>query len=464
LEPATALGLVAVVVLILLNGYFVAAEFAFVAVKRSRLEQMAETGDRRAGRAVTVLGRLSFMLSGAQLGITVTSLLVGFIAEPSLGAAITPLLTTVGLPESTAPGIALSIGFVIATATQMIVGELAPKNLAIARPEPVARALGTSTLLFMRVAGPVIRLFDGSANRLLRALGIEPVEELEGGVSADELELIVAESHAGGHLDEGHAGALMRALEFGGLDAGAVSVPLRDVVSVAPTDTLATVVRLVDQTGHSRFPVLDSASGTALGIVGTRDLLEVPRDRWGDTTVASRAQAVPAVPDTSPLGGVLDVLREAHSQSAMVIGEHGTVTGLITFEDLVEELVGEIRDEHDPPQDPEVVVADGDGRWAVAGRARLDEVQRETDIELPEGDYDTLAGLVVAELGRFAEPGDVVSVLPRGSADESAAPVWLEVTAIDGYLVTDIVLTTTDPDPDPPDADAARRDDGEDDR
>ncbi|HUG86398.1 MAG TPA: hemolysin family protein [Euzebya sp.] len=443
MEPATALGLVAVVVLILLNGYFVAAEFAFVAVKRARLEVLAAEGDKRARRAVAVLGRLSFMLSGAQLGITVTSLLVGFIAEPSLGAAIAPLLTAVGLPESSASGVALSIGFVIATAAQMIIGELAPKNLAIARPEPVARALGSSTLVFMRVAGPVITLFDSSANRLLRLLGIEPVEELEGGVSADELELIVAESHAEGHLDEGHAGALLRALEFGDLDAGAVSVPLRDVVAVAPTDTLATVVRLAYETGHSRFPVLDGASGVALGIVGTRDLLEVPRDRWAVTTVASRAQTVPAVPDTSPLTSVLDVLRDAHSQSAVVIGEHGTVTGLITFEDLVEELVGEIRDEHDPPQHPAVVVASGEGRWAVAGRARLDEVERETGVDLPEGDYDTVAGLVVAELGRFAQPGDVVDVMPHGTADDVPEPVWLEVIDVDGYLVTHVVLSLT---------------------
>ncbi|CAN5137572.1 hemolysin family protein [soil metagenome] len=445
MEPAVALSLLAVVLLILANGYFVAAEFAFVAVKRTHLEALAADGDRRAGRALAVLQRLSFMLSGAQLGITVTSLLVGFIAEPSLGAAITPLLTAAGIPAATAPGIALSIGFVLATSVQMIVGELAPKNLAIAKAEPVSRALAGSTLLFLRLAGPVIRLFDGSANRLLRSLGIEPVEGLEGGVSVDELELIVAESHAEGQLDDDHATALMRAIDFRELDAGAVSVPLRDVVQVAPTATLDEVVRLVAETGHSRFPVLDTALGVSMGIVGIRDLLDVPRPRWSTTTVASRAQAVPAVPDTSPLNTALDVLRDAHSQSAIVVDEHGSVAGLITLEDLVEELVGEIRDEHDPPDDDDVVIPAGEGRWAVSGRARLDEVQRATGIELPEGDYDTVAGLVVAELGRFAEEGDLVACMPQHTAEVSAPPVWLQVEAVDGYQVTALVLSLLDP-------------------
>lgn len=445
MEPATALGLVAVLALILANGYFVAQEFAFVAVKRGRLEALADEGDRKARTAVTVLERLSFMLSGAQLGITVTSLLVGFIAEPSLGAAITPLLTAAGLPEDNAGGIALTIGFVLATAGQMILGELAPKNLAIAKPEPISRALARSTLLFMRVAGPVITLFDSAANRLLRALGIEPVEALEGGVSAEELELIVAESHAGGHIDSGAADALMRVLEFRDLDAGAAAVPLRDVVTLAPGATLEDLAALLAHTGHSRFPVLDDASGMALGIVGSHDLLAVERHDWATTKAASRAHPIPAVPDTSPLGSVLEVLRDAHSQSAVVVGEYGTVTGLITLEDVMEELVGEIRDEHDPPEDPEVIHPDGEGRWLLAGRARLDEVERATGIDLPEGDYDTVAGLVVAELGRLADAGDVVTVQPLHTGDRHLTAVWLDVRGVDGYQITHVALSLDDP-------------------
>ena len=444
MEPSTAFGLLAVAALVLANGYFVAAEFAFVAVKRGRLEVLAEGGDRRATRALDVFGRLSFMLSGAQLGITVTSLLVGFIAEPALGAAIEPLLTAVGLPESSASGVALTIGFLLATGGQMVVGELAPKNLAIAKPEPVSRALASSTLLFLAVAGPLIRLFDSAANRLLRSVGIEPVEELETGVSAEELELIVVQSRAEGHLDEDHTDALLRALEFRDLDAGAASVPLREVASVAPGATLADVRALVERTGHSRFPVLGE-SGTALGIVGTQDLLEVPRDEWSATAVASRARAVPAVPDTSPLPTVLDTLRDARSQSGIVVDEHGSVTGLITLEDIVEELVGEIRDEHDPPEGEVVTPGEEPGTWKVAGRARLDEVERVASISLPEGDYDTVAGLVVAQLGRLAGPGDIVAVQPRGSVDAPAVPVQLQVESVDGYQVTTLTMRAVDP-------------------
>jgi CBS domain containing-hemolysin-like protein len=443
-EPGTAFGLVAVVALVLANGYFVAAEFAFVAVKRGRIEALAEGGDHRATRALDVLKRLSFMLSGAQLGITVTSLLVGFIAEPALGAAIQPVLTAVGTPESSASGIALTIGFLLATGGQMVVGELAPKNLAIAKPEPVSRALASSTLLFLTVAGPLIRLFDSAANRLLRSVGIEPVEELETGVSAEELELIVVQSRAEGHLDEDHTDALLRALEFRDLDAGAASVPLREVASVAPDATLVDVRALVERTGHSRFPVLDE-SGTVLGIIGTKDLLEVPRVEWRATVVASRARAVPAAPDTSPLGTVLGTLRDARSQSGIVVDEHGSVTGLITLEDIVEELVGEIRDEHDPPEGNVVAGGDEPNTWTVAGRARLDEVERVTSISLPGGDYNTVAGLVVARLGRLAEPGDVVTVHPRGSVDVPAVPVRLQVECVEGYQVTTLTMHAVDP-------------------
>ncbi|MBK5224451.1 MAG: DUF21 domain-containing protein, partial [Acidimicrobiia bacterium] len=185
----TVLGLLAVAALIAANAYFVAAEFSYVAARRARLLEAEEKGDKRAGRAIQVLGRLSFMLSGAQLGITVTSLVVGFIAQPTIGAALEPVVGFLGVSESARPGIALTVGFVLATATQMVFGELAPKNLAIAKPEPVALSLAKSLVVFLKVSRPIIMLFDGSANRLLRRLGIEPVEELHGGVHADELPL-----------------------------------------------------------------------------------------------------------------------------------------------------------------------------------------------------------------------------------------------------------------------------------
>ncbi|MEX2628023.1 MAG: CNNM domain-containing protein, partial [Ilumatobacteraceae bacterium] len=238
----TVLGLIAVVGLIAANGYFVAAEFAFVAARRSKFTELADQGDRRSRRAVQVHQRLSFMLSGAQLGITVTSLVVGFIAQPTVGAALEPLVGWFGLPEAATFGVALSVAFVLATITQMVFGELAPKNLAIAKPEPVARALAPSTWWLMRAAGPFIRIFDGSANRLLRALHIEPVQELHGVVSTEELDIIVDSSAETGHLSQQQAALLARAIDFGELEASDAMVPWNRTITIS-ADATATDLR-----------------------------------------------------------------------------------------------------------------------------------------------------------------------------------------------------------------------------
>ena len=231
----TALGLVAVVLLIAANGYFVAAEFAYVASRRSKFAEGAEDGDKKSIRALAVHKRLSFMLSGAQLGITVTSLVLGFIARPAIAGAIEPVLEAVGVGANASFGVSLVIAFVLATIAQMVFGELAPKNLAIAKPEPVARAVAGSTLLFMKVAGPVIRLFDGSANRLLKVFGIEPVEELHGAVSTEELDLIVDSSAESGHLTVLQAGLLERAIDFAELEASDAMVAWNKVVTIDGT-------------------------------------------------------------------------------------------------------------------------------------------------------------------------------------------------------------------------------------
>ncbi len=248
-----ALGLVGAVLLIAANGYFVAAEFAYVASRRTKFVEAADRGDRKSKRALQVHKRLSFMLSGAQLGITVTSLVLGFIAEPAIAGALRPVLEAIGVGESARVGIALVLAFVFATVAQMVFGELAPKNLAIAKPEPVARSLAGSTLVFMRVTSPLVKLFDGSANRLLRMLGIQPVEELHGSVSTDELDFIVDSSAESGQLTGSQASLLERAIDFGDLEASDAMVPWNRVVTI---DADATAADLRDRMAshHSRFP------------------------------------------------------------------------------------------------------------------------------------------------------------------------------------------------------------------
>lgn len=426
---SVALGLLAVTALILANGYFVAMEFSYVAARRSRIEELAQAGDRRAGRALAVLRRLSFMLSGAQLGITVTSLVVGFIAEETVGAAIRPLVELAGVPEAASFGISLTIGFVLATAAQMVLGELAPKNLAIALPERFALALSTSTRLYVRLAGPLIRLFDSSANRLLRAVGIEPVEELEGGVSAEELEFIIEESGRVGSLTPEQTTLLSRALEFRSLRAGDAMVPRTQVVTIAADATCDDLRRLAIDSGHSRFPVIGADLDDSRGVVQAKSIFGVPASERAGRRVDTLAAPALAVPESALLGPLLTDLRDAHSQLALVIDEYGSTAGIVTLEDIVEELVGEIQDEYDRPEPAARALPDGS--YDIPGSWRLDECERDTGVVLPEGDYDTLSGLVMAELGRVPEVGDQVDV---GTAR-------LQVVELAGHAVGRVVLT-----------------------
>jgi magnesium and cobalt exporter, CNNM family len=428
-----ALGLLAVMVLTLGTGYFVAAEFAFVAARRTRLEELAESGDRKAARAIAVQRRLSFVLSGAQLGITATSLIVGFIAEPAFAAALTPLLRPLGLGPAMVGSIALTVGFIVATVVQMVIGELAPKNLAIARPEVLARALARSTAAYTRLAGPVIRLFDGSSNRLLRAVGIEPAEELPVGVSADELRVIITESRSQGALPQAQAVLLGRALSFRSLRAADAMVPHSQVVAIPAKATCEDLRALAVATGHSRFPVTAAANlDDVLGVAQAKDVLSIPVDQRASTPVRALVQPVLAVPESESLRRLLSSLREAHSQLALVVDEHGGTAGIVTLEDIIEEIVGEIRDEYDPAEPTVRRSSDG---FLVPGSWRLDETERDTGVALPPGDYDTVAGLLLAELGRMPEVGEELTVLGAS----------LRVEAMDGFAVRWVMLTPERP-------------------
>jgi CBS domain containing-hemolysin-like protein len=423
----TALGLLGVVALIAANGYFVAVEFAFVAARRSRFLEQAEEGDRRSKRAIDVHKRLSFMLSGAQLGITVTTLLVGFIAEPAIASVIEPALIAVGVPESVTFGFSLTLALILATMAQMVFGELAPKNLAIAKPEPVARSLASSMWLFMRLAGPIIRLFDGSANRLLRLIGVEPVEELRGAVSTEELDLIVDSSAESGHLTQGQAALLERAIDFGELEASDAMVPWNRVVTIDVDATAADLRDLMAST-HSRFPVVD-ADGQVQGIVHAKDLLGVGRSDYDTTTVSELLHEILAVPEAAGLNVVLAELRSRATEMAIVIDEYGGPAGVVTLEDVVEELVGDIEDEYDPSAPGDHVESEP-GVWSVAASSRPDEIERITGFDLPDGEYDTVAGLVLDRLERIPEVGDSFTV----------DGIRVEVLAVDGFAIERVEL------------------------
>lgn len=407
------LGLLAVFVLTAGTGYFVAQEFAYVSADRLALAREAEAGDEKAARALKVLERLSFMLSGAQLGITVTGLIVGFIAEPSVSALLRPALSGIGVPDAAVSGIAVVLAFLLATVVQMVLGELAPKNLAIAVPERLAKSLAASTLAYLKVVGPVVRIFDGAANKLLRKIGIEPVEELHHGATLEELGHLIGESHEQGRLPRETSELLDHALEFSDRTLDEVMVPRADAVFVRKDATAAEAVDLIAEHGHSNYPVLGDHPDDVAGVLGVRELMGLPVDRLGGTTAGALARRPLFLPDTLPLPGAVEQMRERDDEFAVVLDEHGGVAGIVTYEDIAEELVGDIADESDTVT--EIAVADGEG-WLVDAGRRLDEVAEVTGIELPEEeDYDTVAGLIVDRLGRFPAVGDRLTVeLPDG--------------------------------------------------
>nr|ANY57993.1 membrane protein [uncultured bacterium] len=420
-------GLLAIVALTAATGYFVAQEFAYMAVDRGRLQQMSEAGDGAAERALRVTQKLSFMLSGAQFGITVTALLVGYVAEPLLGTGLANLL---GLPESFGVPLAMAVALVFATVVQMVLGELLPKNLAIAKPEALAKWLSSSTLVYLKIAGPVIRLFDAAATRLLRSIGIEPVEELPQGATPEDLKQIVGDAGEQGHLDPELAQLLDRGLDFRELAAEQAMTPRVNVHSVRADEPASRVVELLD-TGHSRFPVVGDDLDDIRGVVGLAEVLTLTPEQRPATPIGAVAVPALVVPATLPLPAVLERLRTERRQLACVLDEFGGFAGIISLEDLAEELVGEIHDEDDLDED--AIERLDDDRWRVPGRMRLDEVENTTGIALPEDDaYDTVSGLVLHQLGRTAEVSDEVDV----------DGVAVLVTAVARNVPDTVVLTT----------------------
>lgn len=428
-----AIGLVVIISLTVMTGYFVAQEFAFISVDRGKLRHLADSGDKAAQRALDVTSRLSFTLSGAQFGITVTALLVGYLGEAYLVAGLSKSYADSGLLPRAAMMSAFSAGtLILSTILQMVLGELGPKNWAIARSIPLAKALARSTLVYLAVFGPIIKLFDAASNRLLRAVGIEPVEELHEGATAEDLTRIIAESRSGGTVDDDLSALLERGLAFRNRVADEVMTPRPDVITVHADETADALLEAL-ATGHSRFPVVDNGVDDIVGVIGLSNILDVPLNQRNITRIRDIADKPILLPRTLPLPKVLEALREGHRQLAIVVNEYGGFDGVITFEDVAEEVVGEIFDEDDEANLP--VNADDAGAWELSARMRVDEAAEVTGIALPEHDnYDTLSGMVLNELKRVAEPGDSVTITwttrdPEGDEQKHSARIDVQSVA-----------------------------------
>ena len=434
----------AAVLLALACGVFVAAEFSLVTVERGPVEQRAEAGERGAAGVLAGLRTLSTQLSGAQLGITVTSLLIGYLAEPSLASLLGPPLEAAGVPEAAVRGVSLGLALVVATFFQMIVSELVPKNLAIARPYGTALVVVPFQRMFSMATGPLLAFLNGNANWLLARVGIEPQEELASARSPEELQSLVRRSAEAGTLERPLSTLLQRTLSFGERTAGDVLTPRGQVLFVEASTTVADVVELSRTSGHSRFPVTGrGGADEVLGVVSLRRCLRVPEDDRDDTTALQVMERTVVVPESIDLDDLLGVLR-TQSHLALVADEYGGTAGVVTLEDLVEELVGEVEDEHDEPETR--VRRLPDGTLQLTGLLRPDELRGLGIPAEDDRDYDTLGGLVVDLLGRIADEDDVVDL-----------DGWrLRVLAMDGMRVD---LVEAVPPPDLVDADGDGRDD-----
>jgi CBS domain containing-hemolysin-like protein len=397
------LGVAGLFFLIFLCAFFVAAEFSLVAADRSRVEADAGSGNQRAERALRLFPRMSFHLSGAQLGITIVSLLIGLLAEPAVADAIRPLLDNV-VSEGVVTGFALAIAIVIATILQMVLGELIPKGVAIARPERTLYTFSSAIALYGAIFGPVIRFLNASANRTVRALGVEPTDELSHVRTLPELQAIVETSSQEGTLDDGATRLLTRAIRFEEKSAEDVLVPRTALKAIARDSSVSDFVALANETGHSRFPVYGNDLDDILGTVHIRSVHSVPEDRRSITKVGTLLRPVIAVPESRNVSDVLRDLKTDNSHFAIVVDEYGGTAGIITLEDILEELVGEIADEFDERQFNPTRFEQGE--WLLPGILHLDEVDDQSGCRLPEGEYETLAGFVLDQLGHLPQVGE----------------------------------------------------------
>lgn len=404
------------------TAVFVAGEFSLVTLDPGAVE--AHAAEDHAGRRVLrALHGLSTQLSGAQVGITVTTVLLGYTTQPAVGRLLARALHG-AVPSAAATAIAVVLALVLVNAFSMLLGELVPKNFALAAPFATAKAIAPLQLAFTTLFAPLIAVLNGSANGLLRRVGVEPREELSGSRSASELAALVRRSAEQGTLDESTATLLTNSLDFGSLTAVDVMTDRLRLVTVRREDTAADVLRTARATGHSRFPVIGESSDDIVGVVPLRRAVAVPYERRGEVPAAALMVDVLRVPETVHLGPLLVELRGRGPQMAVVVDEYGGTSGVVTLEDVVEELVGEVADEHDRARGS--AARRLDGSWGFPGVMRPDELAEITGLRVPDdGPYETLGGLVMARLGRIPAEGDVVEV----------DGVRLEVELMDGRRV-----------------------------
>jgi CBS domain containing-hemolysin-like protein len=401
--------LIAIVVLLVLNGFFVAAEFALVRSRRTRLESMARTGDWMARIALRASGNLARILSASQLGITLASLALGWLAEDAFGTWVTrhlgalPIAVTVGVGA----GIGAAVALTLVTYLHVVFGELAPRSAALAHPEKFARWLTPPLVVFAWIVTPFTAFLNSSANLVLRILGQKPAGEHENVHSAEELRIIVEQSQEGGVLQAQDADLLEGVFEFSEKNAREVMTPRTDIDALDVSATLDETLALIEESGRSRYPVYEDSIDNIIGLVLAKDLIPILRSPPPNFTMRSIMRPVHVVPGSREVESVLSDFKRLKEHMAIVLDEYGGTAGLVTMEDLLEEIVGEILDEYDEPL--EHPVPEGADLVVISGATNIDEMNERYGLDVSSEDYTTIGGFIFGALGRLPTVGDRVT-------------------------------------------------------
>lgn len=441
------LSLLGFVLLTASTGLFVAIEFALTGVERSAIDaEVEQRGDKQAKAVKRDYHNLSFVLSGAQLGITITTLATGFLAEPILAKFLNPLFVWMGLSAATSSTVSMISALLIATLLSMVFGELVPKNIAITNPMGTARVVVGPVHAFNMFFKYFIASLNKTANWVVRKLGIEPADELASARSTQELTALVRNSAESGGLEKTTAFMIDRSLKFGEVTAEELMTPRSTVETLHADDTVVDLIALAIETGHSRFPVIRGDLDDTIGVVHYKDAFAIDIAQREHTTVQSIAKPIQVVPESLDGDSVLNAVRDSGSQVILVADEYGGTAGLITIEDVVEEILGEVYDEHDDAESERDFQRFGNS-WSVSGLVRIDDLKEKVGYIAPDGPYETLGGLIMSALGKIPATHDVV-LLP-----ESDNPFWAEfesgyngrwlakVTAMEDRRVDTVILS-----------------------
>ncbi|HUG38997.1 MAG TPA: hemolysin family protein [Longimicrobiales bacterium] len=414
--------------LVAANGFFVSAEFALVGARRTRIEQLAETGNRRARLAREVVSHLDHYISATQLGITLASLGLGWVGESTLAAIFIQAFGGLSPPFDilAAHGVSVALAFALITVMHIVLGELAPKSVALLFPETVSLWTSGPLLVFSRLFTPFIHLLNGSANLLLRMVGLRAATELERVHRPEEIEMLVDQSYESGLLGKEPVNMIRGVFDLSETDAGEVMTPRTEMVAIPSTHTVDQAADVMLAEGHSRLPVYGDSLDNVIGVVLAREIWRAQRS--GACDLAPLIRLATFVPEGKSVEALLRDMQNERIHLAIVVDEFGGTAGLVTLEDLVEEIVGEIADEHEEVQDEILEIAEGG--VLISGTVGVSEINERFDLELPEEDYTTVAGYVMGRLGRLARPGDEVAF--RGGR--------LRVLAMDGRRILRVAL------------------------